>query len=370
MWWGGGLSVLLHGLFTAAIFFAPVRERLSDTLFSAEVELAVTPDEVEDDDEPPVPEDSEASAAPEAAAARAPVRRTPLVGALATAETVATVEILPDTLAVPPLAPFEPDHELAAEDRERERERLAMVLNPERYARDSVIRDDPGPSRRGPPAGGGDAEGGLGPATPMLSEAEAEAMHSGHLREAAMRRDWITHHAIVPTEQTDGSWVYAGPLFTARISPTGAVSFDDRDAVTYDLGTGAGGFDLTDMVMGGAGADPYAAERERFMEETEDLRVRLENAARAGDMERAVRRARVRIGSIWNDEERDAEARRRALFRIWDDCSDDDEGRSVRDGVIEFIRENLPCGSENGYTQSEIDGLNATRESTERFDPC
>jgi hypothetical protein len=41
------------------------------------------------------------------------------------------------------------------------------------------------------------------------------------------------------------------------------------------------------------GEDPHRFERERFLEETEDLRARLEDEARARDLARADRRRRA-----------------------------------------------------------------------------
>lgn len=371
MVWGAGLSVLLHGLVTALFFFAPVRASLTDVLFSAEVELAVMPDEaVPDPLDDVVPEDDEPLPA-EVERVRERLRPRPLPAALVPPAAVATVAILPDTLINPPtVEPLHPERELTPEERARERERLAIVLSAERYARDSVIANDPGPTRRGPPAGGGDREGGLAPATPMLTEAEAEAMHDGVLGEAARSRPWLTHTPIVPHEQPDGSWVYTGSLFTATISPEGEVSYNDTDAVSYDVGSGTGGFDLTDMVMGGAGADPYMAERERFMEETEDLRLRLEDAARTERSERDVRRVRGRLVTILGDEDRTLEARRRDIFRVWDEADDPIDGPAYRAAILAFIHAELPCGSPNGYTPSEVAALNALRESSELFDPC
>lgn len=366
MWWGAGGSVLVHCLVIVVLNFAPLEHAAEELLFSAEVDLSVAPD---DEPEPELAEPDEAptEASPDdPTPVRARARVRPVLGAVAP-PVAGTLDILPEVVTPPSIGPVSP--ELTDAERERERARIAMVLSAERYARDSVIAGDPGPTRRGPPAGGGDAVGGLPPEVAMLTEAEAESAHSGHLRERAMDRPWLSHTPIVPVEQPDGSWVYSGPLFTARISPEGAVSFSDRDAVSYDLGSGTGGFDLTDMVMGGAGADPYASERERFMEETEELVARLEAAARAEHSSAAVRRIPGRLARVWGDDDLDAQARRRRIFDIWDEADDPLDGPAVRAAILRFIQDNLPQGSSDQYTPSEIAGLNATRESDEAFAP-
>lgn len=197
-----------------------------------------------------------------------------------------------------------------------------------------------------------------------------EGQISGHLRGTAMARPWLARTEPTLTPRPDGTLEYRGHAFTARIAPDGAVSFSDRDAVQADemLQGGPARFDLTDMAMRGAGQDPYAAEREWFMEHTEEVRARLETEARARERESALRGVPGRLAAIWNTE-RPAFLRRRAIFRMWDDCDEEGDGLQVRNQVIEFIRAELPRNGPDAFTTEEIRRFNAERDSTMEFDP-
>jgi hypothetical protein len=185
-----------------------------------------------------------------------------------------------------------------------------------------------------------------------------------------MARPWLTRTEPTLTPRPDGSLEYRGHAFTARIAPDGAVSFSDRDAVQADemLQGGPARFDLTDMAMRGSGQDPYAAEREWFMEHTEEVRARLETEARVRERESALRGVPGRLASIWNSE-RPAFLRRRAIFRMWDDCEEEGDGLQVRSQVIEFIQAQLPRNAPDAFTTEELRRFNAERDSTMEFDP-
>ncbi|UJR87325.1 MULTISPECIES: hypothetical protein [Sandaracinus] len=120
--------------------------------------------------------------------------------------------------------------------------------------------------------------------------------------------------------------------------------------------------------MRAAGQDPNAAERLRFLDETEELRDRLTDAHAARERAAALPRLRARVRRIWAAS-RPAADRRRALFELWDDASEDDVGRSAREAIERFVREEFPEGSADAYSDCEIEHLNASRESTGRFAP-
>jgi hypothetical protein len=65
-----------------------------------------------------------------------------------------------------------------------------------------------------------------------------------------------------------------------------------RDAPIAGIQIG-GTFDGDSALARARGEDPHRFERERFLEETEDLRARLEDEARARDLARADRRRRA-----------------------------------------------------------------------------
>jgi hypothetical protein len=177
--------------------------------------------------------------------------------------------------------------------------------------------------------------------------------------------------------QPDGSYRYAGHAFSAHIDLNGQVHFDDRSPVQYngggDLPSSASvavGFDLTDGAYRRHGQDPYAAERAWFMRETADMREELQTAARERERVTMARRMAGRVQRIWETEERSAEARRRRIFSLWDDCAEDDaDGDAARGAIVAWVRRQLPSGSEHAFTAAELSGWNARRQSTRAFAP-
>lgn len=248
----------------------------------------------------------------------------------------------------------------------RERERLGVLVDPRQAASSWVIAGESGPSRPSGPAGLG-ATGGR---PSLATEADVERALGSHLRSEAMARPWLrrTEPQLVP--RPDGSLEYRGHAFTARIAPDGSVTFSDRGAVQADemLQGGPGRFDLTDLAMSARGQDPYAAEREWFMERTEAVRARLEAEARAREREAALRGIPGRLAAIWNRDQ-PAFVRRRAIFRVWDECSEEGDGLDVRRQVIEFVRTQIPRNSPDAFTAEELRRLNERRESTMPFEP-
>ncbi len=256
-------------------------------------------------------------------------------------------------------------------DDERERERIAALIDPRAAARSSFAIDMPGPSR--PRAG---TSGHVAAGTSAFeaahgvvaqAEREAEATHSGYLREQAMAKRHLSRTEPTLRRRPDGSHVYEGHAFRAVVRADGSVAFDDRPSVQTEGFSTSGSFDLTDLFMRAGGGDPYAAEREWFMEHTEELRVQLETEARTAEMDRGLRLLRGRLARIWQDESRTPEARRRAVFDEWDRT--DELDRRGRDIVVAFIRSEIPAGSELAYTAAELRSMNAMRESTEPFAP-
>jgi len=104
------------------------------------------------------------------------------------------------------------------------------------------------------------------------------------------------------------------------------------------------------------------------MGHTEGVRGRLGTEARARERSSALRGVPGRLAAIWN-QERPAFLRRRAIFRMWDDCDEEGDGLSVRRQVIEFVRSEIPQTGTDAFTVDELRRLNAERESTTEFTP-
>lgn len=230
----------------------------------------------------------------------------------------------------------------------------------------------PGPSN-GPPR---TADPGTVEPSAAERERALEAAVSRDLAGAANARPWVSRRG--PPElrrRSDGSYAYAGTGFSARIAADGSISFSDRSTAGFD-GFGnserqglTAHFDLNDVMFRRRGNDPYQAERSWFMRETEELRNRLADASRGEQAATATRTVRGRLLRIWQDESRTPEQRRQAIFRIWDDCAEDETGEAIRHAVVGWIREQLPRGTDGAYTEVELARLNAGRDSASPFRP-
>ena len=277
---------------------------------------------------------------------------------------------LPGEVALQPTGPLNPSPEIAppnmGELNPAERQRLTTLLAPGNVASSFAVRDATGPVATAGPAGL-TATGGR-PA--LASEAEVERNLGSGLRREIMARPWLsqTHPTLV--QRPDGSREYHGHAFTARIMPDGSVRFSDRGPIEGGemLAGGPARFDVTDMIMGSQGQDPYRAEREWFMEETEDVRIELETAAAARLRADAMAGVPGRLAAMWG-RSTPAAIRRRAIFRMWDECDEEGDGAAVRRQVISFIRGEIPESSPDAFTVEEMRRWNADRESTAEFSP-
>jgi hypothetical protein len=165
-------------------------------------------------------------------------------------------------------------------------------------------------------------------------------------------------------ERPDGSLAWRGENFGVVIRPDGEIEFSDEDDLQYDWRTGDGSFCLECAFM-----DPYAAEREWFVEATAAVREEREDRARAEREARALRRLTGRLASLWQDPTRSPRERRRALFELWDEAAEDERGRAAREAVLAFVRESLPAGSDEAFSGPELAQLNGARDSHEPFAP-
>ncbi|MCA9531199.1 MAG: hypothetical protein KC543_13790, partial [Myxococcales bacterium] len=202
------------------------------------------------------------------------------------------------------------------------------------------------------------------------------AVHSAALAAEANARPWDRRRAAPELErQKDGSYLYEGGVFAALIEPDGSVEFSDRGGMHFKHG-GAGesigatmGFDATDAMYRRHGEDPYRAERRWFMRETRDLRDRLATEHRAQVADAGVARLRRRLVQIWSDSSRPVEARRAAIFRIWDALAEGEAGARAREAVLGFVRSRLPEGSPAAFPPGQLAALNRARSGGPAFDP-
>jgi hypothetical protein len=384
LWIGLGVSLVVHALaaLLLLVLAGPVeqwaREQEPEPLAFVLIEPPTPPTPIVDDvappDPPPTPEPVRedpppVEPPPEVAAARIPDERPPVRNndpspqpgsATPGPASEAPASVGPSTLEPPSVRDDRP----RTLDPEEERRRMAALIDPTRVARSGFdFSGGAAPSQRGGPAG-------LGPPDRGPSEREIEQRLGTGLREHAMTKTHTARAPFVLRRRADGSQVWEGPRLTGIILPDGRVEFNDRPNVQTNGFSASGTFDATEAIMGASGQDPLRAEREYFMRQTEELRDRLEAEHRRREMERGLGTLRGSLARVWATTERTTSARRLRIFRMWDEADEDDGGgRRAREIILAFIRENLPAGSEDAYTEDEIRRFNARRESREEFRP-
>lgn len=174
-----------------------------------------------------------------------------------------------------------------------------------------------------------------------------------------------------PLKLENDGYHYDGPSFSAKIAMDGQVTFDDHSI--RDFKGLSGGFDLTDIAMRNHKQDPYRYEKEKFMDDTSKLRAELTTRARKDRLELLLAALPSRLEQVWGDTTHSARQRRGALFAMWrETAGSDDEvgaaGRKARVTIEAFIRDRLPAGSEDAFTDDELRRFNA-RAGTVKFDP-
>jgi hypothetical protein len=138
-----------------------------------------------------------------------------------------------------------------------------------------------------------------------------------------------------------------------------------------------GGFDLTDWIARkalGARGDPYARRKLAALDATRAERVEMGRRYHTEILAAAEQIARRNLSAVWGSA-MDPEAKRRAMFLMWDDCAESGSrelvaaGRHARKAIIGFIRAHLPAGSAGAYTAAELRSFNAQRTSKAVFAP-
>ena len=158
-------------------------------------------------------------------------------------------------------------------------------------------------------------------------------------------------------------YVYNGPQFKAHIAPDGTVSFDNKNLRDFN-GT-SGTFDLNDLISKGKHEDPYRYQKQAFMKATEAQRTELAKRYRAAEVRASLDRLPSTLEEIWGDRRKPAAQRRRLLYTLWKDVEDD--AGDARTIIEAFIRNRLPEGSDEAFTDEELAAIN--RSSKLRFQP-
>jgi hypothetical protein len=81
------------------------------------------------------------------------------------------------------------------------------------------------------------------------------------------------------------------------------------------------------------------------------------------------------LDAVWAEARWPAAQRRRVIFELWDECSEDGAeelvraSQAVRATIEAFVRKRLPRGSADAFTDDELDAINAGRGDRPRFRP-
>jgi hypothetical protein len=157
--------------------------------------------------------------------------------------------------------------------------------------------------------------------------------------------------------QSDGSYAYDAPSFSAIVTPDGRVSFEDKIQ------------DLNAVVERMVGVQVNTAEKRRFMESTAALREQLADAAEAQNQRRAKVTLRHTLEVLIGDARKSLTQKRAIIFGMWDDCASDASGSEAQAAIEHFVRERLPRDSALAYSATELAQLNQRRVSRRVFDP-
>jgi hypothetical protein len=133
-------------------------------------------------------------------------------------------------------------------------------------------------------------------------------------------------------------------------------------------------FDVTDWMMRRHGDDPYASAKLAQLDATRAERVQAGARYRQAELGHAGVLAQRNLETLWATVANPAE-RKRALFALWDECSDSgtdadvEAGARARARIVAFIREHLAAGTPNAFTAGELAALNRDKQSREVFAP-
>jgi hypothetical protein len=140
------------------------------------------------------------------------------------------------------------------------------------------------------------------------------------------------------------------------------------------IGTTIMKFDVTDWAMRRHGDDPYASAKLAQLDATRPGRAQRGAMYRHAELSRASDLMERNLEQLWATVP-DAAERKRELFALWDEC--DETGSSdvveatdhARKRVLKFVREHLPPGSHEAFTDAELAALNRDKQSHASFAP-
>jgi hypothetical protein len=213
------------------------------------------------------------------------------------------------------------------------------------------------PEHRPHDAGGGPPGAKLGPlpsagaATERPGSGEAEA-----------------RYALEP--RADGGFFYEAPQFTAVVAPDGTVAFQDRRLV-YSAPKSTFTFDLSDeFVRELAHGTLYPHEKANFLAATFLQRTAMAGRWYADQKRAAQADLPHRLDALWADTRYRRRERRRVIFLLWAETNGSTaDGRSAAAIIETWIRQRLPRGSADAYSDVELKALSGDPSTQRPFRP-
>lgn len=210
-----------------------------------------------------------------------------------------------------------------------ERSEVLFAIDPARAARSFLIAQEVMPE---------DPSGTVQAASPRVgSKSGSEDEPRNYFEGYGKKRHLSVRDPPELRRHRDGTHHYQGHAFKAIVEPDGSVRFDDG----YGQGVTVR-FDITELMMRRHGEDPYRVEKNWFLEGTSEFRQGLFERWREKQTLLALRKLRIRLLHISEDErlpDREKAARIIAIFR---DTADDEAGASARTTIAEFVAERMP----------------------------
>jgi hypothetical protein len=189
-------------------------------------------------------------------------------------------------------------------------------------------------------------------------------------------------------KQRDGSYLYRGSAFDARIATDGAVRFSDhgpirliqdpgpdrakapmpgRDPITTtDISESVPSvrptndivvveerpgvhFDLTDEYLHSLGKDPARPQKTAFLAATFDLRTNLALESRRHATRMALDDLPARLDNIWRDPRLTPAERLHVLQALWSELGEGPDADAARATIQRFAREHLTASEAAGF---------------------
>ena len=176
-----------------------------------------------------------------------------------------------------------------------------------------------------------------------------------------------------------GAFRYDENGIEARVERDGTVEFRDPPKVLRAAGAVAEllihlePVPMLEMLTGRDSEANYA--KQKFMSKTRALRQMLCDRDREERLHEAIPELKETLQAIWMRDGTTVAAKKEALFRLWDSCSEESDPALARTSMMAraiitaFIREKLKEGGPDAYRKEELLALNSRRLSKTRFDP-